>query len=243
MWSNPAESKELMRIIIEINPTLTLTLIEISGCTFYLKCKEGNLYSTCHIALALNTCLLDSSTSQSYHWLQLVIFQQCQTLWDVFAVSSSSCVTLPEGRSLSLEEVWSSVHPNFRLRLQNSPLNTISMQVQAGEMQPSVLLLPSSSYKLYSELCVGVCAHACTCVCDRSIPCWVSLSSCSTPVGQKSLCGLWCWQLRSNTGRITVGFTHHNTMEGCYTWSCFMKTADLKKKKSPFSLLKSCIKS
>ncbi|XP_036941264.1 ubiquitin-like-conjugating enzyme ATG10 isoform X3 [Acanthopagrus latus] len=33
-----------------------------------------------------------------------------------------------QGRSLSLEEVWSSVHPNFRLRLQNSPLNTISMQ-------------------------------------------------------------------------------------------------------------------
>ncbi|XP_010778063.1 ubiquitin-like-conjugating enzyme ATG10, partial [Notothenia coriiceps] len=34
-----------------------------------------------------------------------------------------------EGRSLSLEEVWSSVHPNYRLRLQNSPLNTITLQV------------------------------------------------------------------------------------------------------------------
>ncbi|XP_068458962.1 ubiquitin-like-conjugating enzyme ATG10 isoform X1 [Clinocottus analis] len=33
-----------------------------------------------------------------------------------------------EGRSLSLEEVWSSVHPNFRLRLQSSPLDTITLQ-------------------------------------------------------------------------------------------------------------------
>ncbi|KAF0047443.1 hypothetical protein F2P81_001076 [Scophthalmus maximus] len=33
-----------------------------------------------------------------------------------------------EGRSLSLEEVWSSIHPNFRLRLQDSPLHTISQQ-------------------------------------------------------------------------------------------------------------------
>lgn len=35
----------------------------------------------------------------------------------------------PEGRSLSLEEMWSSVHPTFRRRLQTSPLNTITLQV------------------------------------------------------------------------------------------------------------------
>ncbi|KAM3865661.1 ubiquitin-like-conjugating enzyme ATG10 [Diretmus argenteus] len=33
-----------------------------------------------------------------------------------------------EGRSLSLDEVWSSVHPNYRLRLQQSPWNTITQQ-------------------------------------------------------------------------------------------------------------------
>ncbi|XP_050926161.1 ubiquitin-like-conjugating enzyme ATG10 isoform X2 [Lates calcarifer] len=33
-----------------------------------------------------------------------------------------------EGRSLSLQEVWSSVHSNFSFRLQNSPLNTITQQ-------------------------------------------------------------------------------------------------------------------
>uniref|UniRef100_UPI003AABD814 ubiquitin-like-conjugating enzyme ATG10 n=1 Tax=Centroberyx gerrardi TaxID=166262 RepID=UPI003AABD814 len=33
-----------------------------------------------------------------------------------------------EGRSLSLDEVWSAVHPNYRLRLQQSPWNTITQQ-------------------------------------------------------------------------------------------------------------------
>ncbi|XP_061551081.1 ubiquitin-like-conjugating enzyme ATG10 isoform X3 [Phycodurus eques] len=33
-----------------------------------------------------------------------------------------------DGRSLSLDEVWSSAHPNFRLRLQHSPLTTITQQ-------------------------------------------------------------------------------------------------------------------
>ncbi|XP_036941261.1 ubiquitin-like-conjugating enzyme ATG10 isoform X1 [Acanthopagrus latus] len=47
-----------------------------------------------------------------------------------------------QGRSLSLEEVWSSVHPNFRLRLQNSPLNTISMQEHPLLGQPFFMLHP-----------------------------------------------------------------------------------------------------
>ncbi|XP_023117430.1 ubiquitin-like-conjugating enzyme ATG10 [Amphiprion ocellaris] len=47
-----------------------------------------------------------------------------------------------EGRSLSLEEVWSSVHPNFRLRLQNSPLNTITQQEHPLLGQPFFVLHP-----------------------------------------------------------------------------------------------------
>lgn len=47
-----------------------------------------------------------------------------------------------EGRSLSLEEVWSSVHPNFRLRLQNSPLNTITLQEHPLLGQPFFMLHP-----------------------------------------------------------------------------------------------------
>ncbi|XP_035530707.1 ubiquitin-like-conjugating enzyme ATG10 [Morone saxatilis] len=50
-------------------------------------------------------------------------------------------VTL-EGRSLSLEEVWSSVHPNFRLRLQHSPLNTITLQEHPLLGQPFFMLHP-----------------------------------------------------------------------------------------------------
>ncbi|XP_076600548.1 ubiquitin-like-conjugating enzyme ATG10 [Chaetodon auriga] len=47
-----------------------------------------------------------------------------------------------EGRSLSLEEVWSSVHPNFRLRLQKNPLNTITMQEHPLLGQPFFMLHP-----------------------------------------------------------------------------------------------------
>ncbi|XP_033505554.1 ubiquitin-like-conjugating enzyme ATG10 isoform X1 [Epinephelus lanceolatus] len=47
-----------------------------------------------------------------------------------------------EGRSLSLEEMWSSVHPNFRLRLQSSPLNTITLQEHPLLGQPFFMLHP-----------------------------------------------------------------------------------------------------
>ncbi|XP_015257594.1 PREDICTED: ubiquitin-like-conjugating enzyme ATG10 isoform X2 [Cyprinodon variegatus] len=33
-----------------------------------------------------------------------------------------------DGRSLTLEEIWKSIHPNFGLRLQNCPLNAVSQQ-------------------------------------------------------------------------------------------------------------------
>ncbi|XP_070775604.1 ubiquitin-like-conjugating enzyme ATG10 isoform X2 [Enoplosus armatus] len=47
-----------------------------------------------------------------------------------------------EGRSLSLEEVWSSVHPSFRLRLQKSPLSTITLQEHPLLGQPFFMLHP-----------------------------------------------------------------------------------------------------
>lgn len=58
---------------------------------------------------------------------------------------------MSEGRSLSLEEVWSSVHPNFRLRLQSSPLDTITLQVQAssGNLLP-VWILSDTSFCSFS---------------------------------------------------------------------------------------------
>ncbi|XP_068604688.1 ubiquitin-like-conjugating enzyme ATG10 [Brachionichthys hirsutus] len=47
-----------------------------------------------------------------------------------------------EGRSLSLEEVWGSVHPNFRLRLQQSPLHTLGLQEHPLLGQPFFMLHP-----------------------------------------------------------------------------------------------------
>uniref|UniRef100_A0A3Q3XRM7 Ubiquitin-like-conjugating enzyme ATG10 n=1 Tax=Mola mola TaxID=94237 RepID=A0A3Q3XRM7_MOLML len=47
-----------------------------------------------------------------------------------------------EGRSLSLEEVWSCVHPSFRLRLQKSPLSTITLQEHPLLGQPFFMLHP-----------------------------------------------------------------------------------------------------
>lgn len=73
-----------------------------------------------------------------------------------YFAASSSCVTVLEGRNLSLEEVWSSVHPNFRLPLRNSPLNTITQQVKPGKMQLSAAVSLSSSMKLHWYL-ISVC--------------------------------------------------------------------------------------
>ncbi|XP_069001612.1 ubiquitin-like-conjugating enzyme ATG10 [Embiotoca jacksoni] len=50
--------------------------------------------------------------------------------------------TTLEGRSLTLEEVWKAVHPNFRLRLQHSPLNTITQQEHPLLGQPFFMLHP-----------------------------------------------------------------------------------------------------
>lgn len=46
------------------------------------------------------------------------------------------------GRSLSLEEVWSSIHPNFRLHLQSCPLDAVSQQEHPLLGQPFFFLHP-----------------------------------------------------------------------------------------------------
>ncbi|XP_043989333.1 ubiquitin-like-conjugating enzyme ATG10 isoform X3 [Gambusia affinis] len=47
-----------------------------------------------------------------------------------------------EGRSLALEEMWSTIHPNYRLCLQNSPLNAISQQEHPLLGQPFFFFHP-----------------------------------------------------------------------------------------------------
>ncbi|XP_056149661.1 ubiquitin-like-conjugating enzyme ATG10 [Lampris incognitus] len=47
-----------------------------------------------------------------------------------------------EGRSVSLQELWSTVHPNYRLRLQHNPLNTITQQEHPLLGQPFFVLHP-----------------------------------------------------------------------------------------------------
>ncbi|XP_019739368.1 ubiquitin-like-conjugating enzyme ATG10 isoform X2 [Hippocampus comes] len=47
-----------------------------------------------------------------------------------------------EGRSLSLDQVWSCVHPSFRSRLQRSPLTTITQQEHPLLGQPFFMLHP-----------------------------------------------------------------------------------------------------
>ncbi|XP_032421214.1 ubiquitin-like-conjugating enzyme ATG10 isoform X2 [Xiphophorus hellerii] len=47
-----------------------------------------------------------------------------------------------EGRSLALEEMWSTIHPNYRLCLQNCPLNAISQQEHPLLGQPFFFFHP-----------------------------------------------------------------------------------------------------
>uniref|UniRef100_A0A3Q4GTC1 Ubiquitin-like-conjugating enzyme ATG10 n=1 Tax=Neolamprologus brichardi TaxID=32507 RepID=A0A3Q4GTC1_NEOBR len=55
---------------------------------------------------------------------------------------SCSYSQLPVGRSVMLEDVWSSVHPNFRRCLQNSPLTAITQQEHPLLGQPFFMLHP-----------------------------------------------------------------------------------------------------
>ncbi|XP_027876996.1 ubiquitin-like-conjugating enzyme ATG10 isoform X2 [Xiphophorus couchianus] len=47
-----------------------------------------------------------------------------------------------EGRSLALEEMWSTIHPNYRLCFQNCPLNAISQQEHPLLGQPFFFFHP-----------------------------------------------------------------------------------------------------
>lgn len=49
------------------------------------------------------------------------------------------CVT--EGRSLSLEEVWNNVHPNYQQRLMQGPWDTITQQVGFPHGAPVIVSL------------------------------------------------------------------------------------------------------
>ncbi|XP_061746450.1 ubiquitin-like-conjugating enzyme ATG10 isoform X2 [Nerophis ophidion] len=57
-----------------------------------------------------------------------------------------------EGRSLSLEEVWGSVHPHFRSRVRHSPLTSITQQEHPVLGQPFFMLHPCKTDHLMSAL-------------------------------------------------------------------------------------------
>lgn len=90
-------------------------------------CYKNTLKQS-HYLIKRTECCSRTDVDRCVVSASAVISSLCE---DVSISSSSSCVSLSEGRSLSLEEVWSSVHPNFRLQLQHSPLNTITQQVTA----------------------------------------------------------------------------------------------------------------
>ncbi|XP_054625348.1 ubiquitin-like-conjugating enzyme ATG10 isoform X2 [Dunckerocampus dactyliophorus] len=126
----------------------------------------------------------DSVCEGSIHVLQYEyhILYSCSFMTPVLYFRASSL----EGRSLSLEEVWSCVHPNFRLRLQHSPLTTITQQEHPLLGQPFFMLHPCRTeelmrpllqlakeqhrydvchiYILYTVVLFG-CVCVCVCVC------------------------------------------------------------------------------
>ncbi|XP_054625351.1 ubiquitin-like-conjugating enzyme ATG10 isoform X4 [Dunckerocampus dactyliophorus] len=92
----------------------------------------------------------DSVCEGSIHVLQYEyhILYSCSFMTPVLYFRASSL----EGRSLSLEEVWSCVHPNFRLRLQHSPLTTITQQEHPLLGQPFFMLHPCRTEELMRPL-------------------------------------------------------------------------------------------
>ncbi|XP_077392140.1 ubiquitin-like-conjugating enzyme ATG10 [Festucalex cinctus] len=82
----------------------------------------------------------DAVSGGSSHVLQYEyhILYSCSYMTPVLYFRASTL----EGRSLSLDEVWSCVHPNFRLRLQHSPLTTITQQEHPLLGQPFFMLHP-----------------------------------------------------------------------------------------------------
>ncbi|KAE8291507.1 Ubiquitin-like-conjugating enzyme ATG10 [Larimichthys crocea] len=82
-------------------------------------------------------CTVSEGSSQVLQYEYHIVYS-CSYCTPVLYFRASTL----EGKSLSLEEVWSSVHPNFRLRLQNSPLNTITLQEHPLLGQPFFMLHP-----------------------------------------------------------------------------------------------------
>ncbi|XP_008289136.1 ubiquitin-like-conjugating enzyme ATG10 [Stegastes partitus] len=82
-------------------------------------------------------CMMTANSSQvlqfEYHILYSCSYSSPVLYFRAFTL---------EGRSLTLEEVWNSVHPNFRLCLQNSPLDTITQQEHPLLGQPFFVLHP-----------------------------------------------------------------------------------------------------
>lgn len=61
-------------------------------------------------------------------------------------------VSALDGKSLSLEDLWSSVTPCFRRRLQRSPLNTITLQEHPLLAQPFFMLHPCKTQEFMSPV-------------------------------------------------------------------------------------------
>ncbi|XP_049603105.1 ubiquitin-like-conjugating enzyme ATG10 [Syngnathus scovelli] len=80
----------------------------------------------------------DEDGSRSLLQYEYHIVYSCSYMAPVLYFRASTL----EGRSLSLEEVWSFVHPNFRSRLQHSPLTTITQQEHPLLGQPFFMIHP-----------------------------------------------------------------------------------------------------
>lgn len=69
-------------------------------------------------------CIQEESSSSSVVQYEYHVLYSCSYQTPVLYFRASTL----EGRSLCLEEVWDSVHPNYRQRLQHRPWDTITQQ-------------------------------------------------------------------------------------------------------------------
>lgn len=118
--------------------------------------------------------LVDQPSHDFAHNVKFLYFYTCR----IYSKSGPLCDSVSEGQSVSLEVVWSCVHPSFRLQIQRNPLNTISLQVKQGAIYCTHTNFITKTPLMFS-LSISVFV--------RSILCLVSLSLCSTPVKQRSL--------------------------------------------------------
>lgn len=94
-----------------------------------------------------SVCLVAASSRKVLHFEYHVLYSSSySTPVLYFRVSTL------EGRSLSLEEMWSSVHPSFRRRLQASPLNTITLQEHPLLGQSFFMIHPCRTQQFMSPI-------------------------------------------------------------------------------------------